>query len=103
MEISRGFQNKSLNSEKFWLMTKKLTVGFYGVTGSFSEQALNEYFGEKVDTKAISEFEDIFLELRYGKINYGVIPIENSSTGAISEVYDLLNKYNFYITRRKIS
>jgi len=101
MEISRGFQNKSLNSEQVLVNTKKLTVGFYGVTGSFSEQASNEYFGEKVNKKAISEFEDIFLELSYGKINYGVIPIENSSTGAISEVYDLLNKYNFYITGEK--
>ncbi len=101
MEISRGFQNKTLNNEILLVTGKKLTVGFYGVTGSFSEQALKEYFGEKVDTKAISEFEDIFLELKYGKINYGVIPIENSSTGAISEVYDLLNKYNFYITGEK--
>ncbi|MBU3111175.1 prephenate dehydratase [Clostridium lacusfryxellense] len=101
MEISRGFQNKSLNMEKVLINTKMQTVGFYGVTGSFSEQALNEYFGEKVSQKAISEFEDIFLELSYGKINYGVIPIENSSTGAISEVYDLLNKYNFYITGEK--
>lgn len=101
MEISRGFQNKTLKSEQALATDKKLTVGFYGVTGSFSEQALKEYFGEKVDTKAISEFEDIFLELKYGKIHYGVIPIENSSTGAISEVYDLLNKYNFYITGEK--
>ncbi|MGH4050249.1 MAG: prephenate dehydratase [Clostridium sp.] len=101
MKISRGFQNKSLNIENVLLNTKKLTVGFYGVSGSFSEQALNEYFSEKVEKKAISEFEQIFLELSYGKINYGVIPIENSSTGAISEVYDLLNKYNFYITGEK--
>ena len=101
MEISRGFQNKSLNVDKILMNTKKLTVGFYGVSGSFSEQALNEYFSEKANKKAISEFEDIFLELSYGKINYGVIPIENSSTGAISEVYDLLNKYNFHITGEK--
>jgi len=101
MEISRGLQNKHLNCDGVLVSDKKLTVGFYGVTGSFSEQALKEYFGEKVETKAIGEFEDIFLDLRYGKINYGVIPIENSSTGAISEVYDLLNKYNFYITGEK--
>ncbi len=101
MEISRGFQNKNLNSDAALATDKKLTVGFYGVTGSFSEQALKGYFGKNVDAKAISEFEDIFMQLKYGKINYGVIPIENSSTGAISEVYDLLNKYNFYITGEK--
>ncbi|HEY5535518.1 MAG TPA: prephenate dehydratase [Ignavibacteria bacterium] len=101
MEISRGFQNKSLKNDQVLPNGKKMIVGFYGVTGSFTEQALNEYFGENVGAKAISEFEDIFLELKYGKINYGVIPIENSSTGAISEVYDLLNKYNFYIIGEK--
>ena len=31
------------------------------------------------------------------EIDYGVVPIENSSTGAISKVYDLLYKYDFYI------
>ena len=101
MEISRGFQNKKLNIAENSHSDEKLTVGFYGVTGSFSEEALKEYFGDKVETKELSEFEDIFLDLRYGKINYGVIPIENSSTGAISEVYDLLNKYNFYIIGEK--
>lgn len=101
MEISREFQNKSINSEEVSTSNKDLIVGFYGVRGSFSEQALREYFGEKVLTKEISEFEDIFLDLMQGKINYGVLPIENSSTGAISEVYDLLNKYNFYITGEK--
>jgi len=101
MEISRGYQNKKLNIQQVLPTGKKLTVGFYGVEGSFSEQALNEYFRGNVDKKAIGEFEDIFLELNYGKIDYGVIPIENSSTGAIAEVYDLLNKYNFYITGEK--
>ena len=67
MEISRGFQNKNLNMMHVLDRDKKLTVGFYGVTGSFSEEALKEYFGEKVDTKAISEFEDIFLDLRIWK------------------------------------
>jgi chorismate mutase/prephenate dehydratase len=101
MEISRGYQNKHLKLDELIVRDEKLTVGFYGVKGSFSEEALKGYFGEKVDTKAITEFEDIFLDLKYGKINYGVIPIENSSTGAISEVYDLLNKYNFYIIGEK--
>ncbi len=95
MKISRGFQDRTLNKTQVVTDAKNMIIGFYGVTGSFSEQASKEYFGENVTTKEISEFEDIFLELKYGKINYGIIPIENSSTGAISEVYDLLNEYNF--------
>ena len=46
---------------------------------------------------AYDEFEDIFLAVKNDEIKYGVLPIENSSTGAISQVYDLLYKYGFYI------
>jgi chorismate mutase/prephenate dehydratase len=76
----------------------KLRIGFQGVQGSFSEQALIEYFGEDVTPCNVIEFEDLFKALRDNEIDYGVLPIENSSTGGISEVYDLLRKYGFYIT-----
>ena len=79
-------------------MSKQIIVGFQGVAGSYSQQALFEYFGSEINTKSVKEFEDIFIELKNNKIDYGVLPIENSSTGAISEVYDLLNKYDFYIS-----
>lgn len=35
--------------------------------------------------------------MKNDEIDFGVVPIENSSTGAISQVYDLLTKYEFYI------
>jgi chorismate mutase/prephenate dehydratase len=74
-----------------------IKVGFQGVSGSFSEQALFNYFPNDVDAVPIEIFEDVFRELEKGNILYGVLPIENSSTGAISDVYDLLNQYNCYI------
>ncbi|GKX32090.1 hypothetical protein SH1V18_45700 [Vallitalea longa] len=75
----------------------KLQVGFQGVKGAFSEEALYNYFGEEVNTTAVKNFEDICISLEKGSIDYGVLPIENSSTGAISDVYDLINKYNCFI------
>lgn len=72
-------------------------VGYYGAPGSFSEQALADYFGEERERVACAEFEDVFTALRDGKIDYGVLPIENSSTGAITRVYDLLGSYGFFI------
>lgn len=76
---------------------KDSKVGFYGVVGSFSEEAMIKHFGKRNDAKAYDEFEDVFLAVKSGEIDYGVVPIENSSTGAISQVYDLLYKYGFYI------
>ncbi|MBC7958297.1 MAG: prephenate dehydratase [Vallitaleaceae bacterium] len=74
-----------------------ITVGYQGVPGSFSEEALNNYFPNDVDTKNYEQFEDVFTGLERGEIHYGVLPIENSSTGAIASVYDCLNQHDCYI------
>ena len=42
-------------------------------------------------------FEDVYQALEKGEIDYGVLPLENSSTGAINDNYDLLTQYSFYI------
>lgn len=101
MEISKEYQSKILASNATLPEDAEPKVGFYGVAGSFSEQAAKEYFGDAVNAVAINEFEDIFIALRDGDIKYGVVPIENSSTGAISDVYDLLYKYEAYIVGEK--
>ena len=44
-------------------------------------------------------FEGVFAAVDRGLCKYGVLPIENSNAGSVNEVYDLMNKYNFYITR----
>ena len=76
-----------------------INTGFQGIKGSFSEEALYKYFN-KTDIKAINykNFEDVFIAIENNQIKYGVLPIENSWTGAITNVYDLLNKYNCFIT-----
>ena len=78
-------------------MERKNMIGFQGVAGSFSEAALNSYFGGDTVRQAYGEFEDVFAALEKGEIAYGVLPLENSSTGAVSAIYDLLLKYGFYI------
>lgn len=108
MEVARELQSRKMleaeenNIEKKegFLETKnqkKGKVGFFGVSGSFCEEAMLKYFGHIEKPNAYDEFEDIFLAVKNNEIKYGVLPIENSSTGAISQVYDLLYKYGFYI------
>ncbi|KOA18874.1 P-protein [Clostridium homopropionicum DSM 5847] len=79
-----------------------ITAGFQGVAGAFGEEALIGHFGDKVTIKNFSEFEDVFIALKNNEIDYGVLPIENSSTGGISEVYDLIRKYGFFIVGERI-
>ncbi|MBW6410839.1 prephenate dehydratase [Clostridium weizhouense] len=106
MKTSRELQVRKINEEELEKdldieeenIKIKDSIGFYGVKGSFTEEAMIKYFGKKNNAKAYEEFEDVFLAVQKGDIRYGVLPIENSSTGAISDVYDFLYKYGFYIT-----
>ena len=76
-------------------------VGFQGVAGSFSHQALLEYFSKDTDAECYPQFREVFDALGRCEIKYGILPLENSSTGGISEVYDLLGEYGFYIVGEK--
>lgn len=104
METARELENRKIkediNNNESVIHQGSLDkdkIGFYGVRGSFSEEAMIKYFGENKNAMAYEEFEDVFIAVKDGDIDYGVLPIENSSTGAISDVYDLLYKYGFYI------
>lgn len=78
-------------------------VGYQGVRGSFGEEATITYFGEdKAQFIPHEEFEDIFEALNHGKIDYGVVPIENSSAGEVLEIYDLMIKHNIYIVGEQV-
>ena len=72
-------------------------VVYQGVPGAYSEQAAVNFFGDGVDTAGLEQFEDCFLALREGRADYAVLPIENSSTGAIRQIYDLLTQYECYM------
>lgn len=88
-------ENISTNKNKRELMNIK--IGYQGVKGSFSEEAMIKYFGENHTTTDYEEFEDVFVALKNNEVDYGILPIENSCTGAITTVYDLLVKYGLYI------
>lgn len=93
MKISRNLQTEFIK--------KNSEIGraaFQGEPGANSEAALKKYFGNDIEPISLPSFEDVFKYVESGKAAYGVVPIENSSTGGISKIYDLLGKYNVYIT-----
>ena len=77
--------------------TNDLKIGYQGVKGSFSEEAMISFFGENNKSLNYEKFEDVFISLKNDEIDYGILPFENSCTGAITAVYDLISKYGFYI------
>lgn len=72
-------------------------VVYQGVPGAYSEQASLNFFGEDAAATGLEQFEDCFEALVKGEADYAVLPIENSSTGAIRQIYDLLSHYECYI------
>ena len=71
-------------------------VVYQGEPGAFSEMAALDFFGEDIIVKGLYQFEDCFKAIKDDEADYAVLPIENSSTGAIRQVYDQLMQYGFY-------
>lgn len=65
-------------------------AGYLGPPGTWSHQAAQSRFGDSVELLPYPSFSQIFRAVEVGEINYGVIPIENSTDGRISQAIDLL-------------
>ena len=96
--LREGADNPGLQR---WLEMKKTVrqpvenprVVYQGVPGAYSEQACINFFGNDVNATGLEQFEDCFKAVKEGRADYAVVPIENSSTGAIRQIYDLLTGY----------
>ncbi|EOB6677484.1 prephenate dehydratase [Vibrio vulnificus] len=75
-------------------------VAFLGSKGSYSHLASREYFSRK-NTELIElncdHFKEVTQTVESGHADFGVLPIENTSSGSINEVYDLLQHTTLYI------
>lgn len=75
-------------------------VAFLGAKGSYSHLASREYFSRK-NTELIEvncgHFKEVTNTVESGHADFGVLPIENTSSGSINEVYDLLQHTTLYI------
>ena len=71
-------------------LEKKLSVSFLGPLGTFSEEATIRQFGENIETIPTDSIDQVFNHVQSGIAHYGVVPVENSTEGAISRTLDLL-------------
>ncbi len=74
-----------------------IKAAFQGEPGAFSEIASRKMFGENITVSPSFSFEDVFLKVKNDKVDFGIIPIENSLYGSVFETYDLLLKYSLNI------
>ena len=77
-------------------------VVFQGAEGAYSQMAMMRYFGEDVSSFHVETFRDAMCAIEEGSADYAVLPIENSTAGIVSEIYDLLVEYENYIVGEQI-
>ena len=77
-------------------------VVYQGAEGSYSQAAMIQYFGEGVNCFHVDTFRDAMLAIDEGSADFAVLPIENSSAGIVSEIYDLLVEFENYIVGEQI-
>ena len=76
---------------------QNVRVVFQGVEGAYSEAAMKKYFTDNENNFHVKTFREAMEAIEEGAADFAVLPIENSSAGAVNEVYDLLVEFENYI------
>lgn len=109
MQISRMSQNRIIAGNKLKsvieenineMPTKDVKVACQGIRGANSHIACSQFF-DSYDISFHKTFADVFDAVQKGDAQFGVLPVENTSGGSVSDVYDLLMSHNFYIVAAK--
>jgi chorismate mutase/prephenate dehydratase len=74
------------------------TIAYLGPVGTFSEQAAQNYFGHSIAGLPCNSLDEVFKAVEKGSAQFGVVPVENSSEGAISRTLDLLLDSQMHIS-----
>lgn len=73
-------------------------VAFQGEPGAYSEEAILDYFERNAGTLPCSSFDMVFSAVTEKRVDYGLVPIENSLAGSIHRNYDLMLRHNLQIS-----
>ena len=70
-------------------LERPLTVAYLGPPGTFSQDATHKHFGQAISSVPQATIEQVFREVDAGAADYGVVPIENSTEGAVTHTLDM--------------
>lgn len=69
-------------------LEKPMKVAFLGPEGTFTHAAALKHFGHFVQAKPMAAIDEVFREVESGQVNYGVVPVENSTEGMVNHTLD---------------
>ena len=111
LSISKAYQHERLNTSsklegKISAAVKdtspffpaRAKVACQGVEGAYSLKATEKLFACP-EVSFYKTFDDVFAAIDRGECRYGVLPIENSTAGSVTQIYDLMSNHRFYIVR----
>ncbi|MBO7720931.1 MAG: chorismate mutase [Kiritimatiellae bacterium] len=111
MSVSRGLQQSALaRNSAFGDMLSKAaaeaparfpsaaSVACPGSEGGYAQQAVSS-FVQFPSIFYFRDFDSVFAAVERGMCEYGVLPIENSAVGSVTQVYDLMAKHDFKIVK----
>lgn len=84
------------------LESGKSRVVFQGADGAYSQAAMMRYFGQEIESLHVDTFRDAMSAIDEGRADFAVLPIENSTAGIVSEIYDLLVEFENYIVGEQV-
>jgi chorismate mutase/prephenate dehydratase len=71
-------------------LEQPLRIAYFGPAGTFTESAAKKHFGSAPSFSPFGAIDDVFRAVESGNADYGVVPVENSTEGAVSRSLDLL-------------
>jgi len=70
-------------------LEKPLVIAYLGPAATYSHMAAVRKFGASLRYEPLPSITDVFTEVAKGRADYGVVPIENSTEGAVTHTYDM--------------
>ncbi len=70
-------------------LEQPMTIAYLGPEGTFTQAAALKHFGHSVQLKPLSAIDEIFREVEAGSADFGVVPVENSTEGAVNHTLDM--------------
>ena len=109
-DLSRGYQSslrdvdsplaeeiaRALRETTGQRLPQHALVACQGTEGSYQQQACERLFPYP-DILYFDSFDGVFNAVEKGMCQYGILPIENSTAGSVTQVYDLMERHHFYI------
>ncbi len=76
---------------------RSAVVAFLGPLGTFTHAAVDQHFGTEVEKHSVATINDVFMQVESGAARYGVVPVENSTEGAVNNTQDCLIDTSLHI------